>query len=420
MKKMSILLVLGLAFSAFAMGQALDPAKKYEVTFGGYGDLEKAYKAVFATDDFKSKFPNVTVKFQTADFGGHHNRLTTVIAAGEQTNDIEALEVGYIAQFVQAGGLTNLNAAPFNAGKITKPIVGFAKANATTDGGELIAMPVDIAPAVMFYRADLAKKAGVNMDNVANWDAYIANLKKLNDPANKVFGIEHPAAVAMIPLNGGKGGWFQNGKPLEPKAKFLEALTLVQKVKAAKVDGDLGAWSGPWSQAYLDGKIASIVNGAWFGGTLRTWLSPAAADGTSQWRVAYLPGKQMASLGGTYLSIPSTVPQPRKLVAWEIVKYLATSPVAQLTTFKEIDAFPALTSVYNDKVMDEPVAYYGGQKVRKIYADVALNIPENKVSEYDAVILGIWNGAVTDVVNGKATPEAAYASALKKVIATIQ
>jgi len=416
MKRIHFLMVLISITASLASAQAFDPAKKYEVTIGAYGDLEKAYKAVFATDDFKKKFPNVTLKFQTADFGGHHNRLTTVIAAGEQTNDIEALEVGYIAQFVEAGGLTDLNAAPFSAKAVTKDIVKFAMANATTENGSLIAMPVDIAPAVMFYRDDLAKKAGVNMDALKNWDEYIAALKKMTDKTNKVYGIEHPAAVAMIPLNGGKGGWFQNGKPLEPKAKFLDALTLVQKVKLAGVDGDLGAWSGPWSQTYIDGKLATAVNGAWFGGTLRTWLSPEAG----KWRVAYLPGKMMAALGGTYLSIPQTVPAPRKRAAWEIIKYLATSPTAQLATFREIDAFPALTTVYKDPVMDEPVAYYGGQKVRKIYADVALNIPENKVSEYDAVILGIWNVAVISVVNGKATPEEAYNDILKKVKATIQ
>lgn len=414
MNRLGSFLVLALIAITLLPAQAFDANKKYEVTIGCYGDLEKAYTEVFNSADFKAKFPNITVKFQTADFGGHHTRLTTVLAAGEQSNDIEALEVGFIAQFVEAGGLTDLNAAPFKAGNFTKNIVKFAVANATTGSGSLIAMPVDIAPAVMFYRADLAAKAGVNMDNLKNWDEYIAALKKLT--GNGVFGIEHPSAVQAIPLNGGKGGWFMNGKPLEPKAKFLDALTLVQKVKAAKVDGDLGAWSGPWSQAYIDGKVATAVNGAWFGGTLRTWLSPEAG----KWRVAYLPGKMMASLGGTYLSIPQTVPAPRKAAAWEVIKYLSTTANAQLTTFKAIDAFPALTTVYKDPVMDEPVAYYGGQKVRKIFADVALNIPENKVSEYDNVILGIWNGAVTSVVNGKAAPDAAYAEALKKVIATIQ
>lgn len=414
MRRLGSILVLALFAVTLLSAQAFDPAKKYEVTFGGYGDLEKAYAEVFKSADFKAKYPNITVKFQTADFGGHHTRLTTVLAAGEQTNDIEALEVGFIAQFVEAGGLTDLNAAPFKAGSFTKDIVKFAVSNATTGKGALIAMPVDIAPAVLFYRDDLAKKAGVNMDSLKNWDEYITALKKL--AVGGVYGIEHPSAVQAIPLNGGKGGWFTGGKPLEPKAKFVDALKLVEKVKAAKVDGDLGAWSGPWSQAYLDGKVATAVNGAWFGGTLRTWLSPEPG----KWRVAYLPGKIMASLGGTYLSIPQTVPAARKAAAWEVIKYLTTSPNAQLITFRTIDAFPALTSVYKDPVMDEPVAYYGGQKVRKIFADVALNIPENKVSEYDNLILGIWNGAVTSVVNGKMTPEAAYADALKKILATIE
>jgi multiple sugar transport system substrate-binding protein len=419
-----LLLALALALVApvFAAGEkevrpaaAFDPKASYEVTMGAYGDLEKAYKVVFESADFKAKYPNIKVSFQTSDFGGHHNRLTTVLAAKEQSNDIEALEVGFIAQFVEAGGLMDLNAAPFNGAAISKNIVKFAMANATTAKGNLVAMPVDIAPAVLFYRADMAAKAGVNLDNLKDWDEYIAAMKKLADPAKGIYAIEHPAAVQAIPLNGGKGGWIVNGKPLEPKAKFVGALELVRKVKAANVDGDLGAWSGPWSQAYIDGKIATIVNGAWFGGTLRTWLSPEPG----KWRVAYLPGKMMASLGGTYLSIPETVPAARQAAAWEVIKYLTTSPSAQLITFKEIDAFPALTSVYKDPVMDEPVAFYGGQKVRKIFADVALNIPENKVSEFDNVMLAIWNGAVTDVVNGVATPEAAYKTALDKINATI-
>ncbi len=420
-KFLAALALAGIALSAASCAkkaeevQALDPNVSYEVTIGVYGDLEKAYTAVFNSPDFKAKFPKVTFKFQTSDFGGHHNRLTTVLAANERANDIEALEVGFIAQFVESGGLTDLNTAPFNAKQATKDIVKFALANATTTKDSLIAMPVDIAPAVLFYREDLARQAGVTMDNLPSWDAYIDAMKKLADTKNGVFAIEHPAAVQAIPLNGGKGGWLKDNKPLEPKEKFLGALELVRKVKAAGVDGDLGAWSGPWSQAYIDGKVATIVNGAWFGGTLRTWLSPEPG----KWRVAYLPGKMMASLGGTYLSIPATTPADRKPVAWEIIKYLATSPSAQLITFREIDAFPALTSVYKDPVMDEDVAFYGGQKVRRIFADVALNIPENKVSEFDNVILSIWNGAVSEVVNGTMSPDQAYETALTKVKATI-
>ncbi|MGC9313869.1 MAG: extracellular solute-binding protein, partial [Sediminispirochaetaceae bacterium] len=139
--------------SADAAGiPAYDPEKEYTISIGCYGDLERAYMAVMETEDFKQTFPNITFEFQSADFGGHHSRLTTVLAAGEATNDIEALEVGFIAKFVEGGGLTDLAEEPFNGVEEGKEIVGFAMSNATTQDGRLVALPVDIAPAVMFYR----------------------------------------------------------------------------------------------------------------------------------------------------------------------------------------------------------------------------------------------------------------------------
>ena len=404
---------------------AFDPNASYSLTIGCYGDLEKAYSEIFASQDFKNKFPNVKISFQTSDFNGHHTRLTTVIAAKEATNDIEALEIGYIAQFVAGGGLTDLAAQPFNAMEVGKDLVSFAMSNATTKDKRLVAMPVDIAPAVLFYRKSLIEAAGLTveqMENIKDWDSYIEIGKKLTkdttgDGRINQYAITHANDVAMVPLNGGKGGWIDaSGKPLEPKAKFIGALELVKKIRDAGIDGDMGAWTGPWVEAFSNGSTATMVNGAWFGGALNAWMAP---NQSGDWRVAYLPGKTMASLGGTYLSIPEYVPAKNKAAAWEVIKYLSTSPVAQLSTFRSIDAYPALTTVYNDPVMNEDVAYFGGQKVRKIYADVARNIPSNTVSEYDALILSIWNVAVTSVLTGERTVNQGYDQALNQVLATI-
>ena len=433
MKKLIVLLVmLAIVLPVFAGGdeeaaevQGYDPSQEYTVSIGCYGDLEKAYQAVMATDDFKEKFPNITVEFQTSDFNGHHNRLTTVIAAGEATNDIEALEVGYIAQFVQGGGLTDLAGAPYNGIEVGKDIVEFAMANATTGKGALVAIPVDIAPAVLFYRKDLIEKAGftvADMESIKDWDEYIEIGKALtldNDSDGVIdqYAIPHANDAAMVPLNGGKGGWIDaKGNPLEPKEKFIGALELVKAIRDAGIDGDMGAWTGPWVEAFSSGSAATMVNGAWFGGALKTWMAP---DNAGDWRVAYLPGKAMAALGGTYLSIPENVPADKKAVAWELIKYLTTSPEAQVTTFEAIDAYPALTSVYDTEIMQEGVEYFGDQKVRLIYADVARNIPSNTVSEYDALILSIWNTAVASVVTGEATIEEAYQSALNQILATM-
>ncbi|MBI9096503.1 MAG: extracellular solute-binding protein [Sphaerochaeta sp.] len=404
---------------------AFDSNASYTVSMGCYGDLEKAYTEVFASEDFKSKFPNVTIKFQTSDFNGHHSRLTTVIAAKEATNDIEALEVGYIAQFVAGGGLTDLGVAPYDGFTVGKDLVGFAMSNATTAKGKLIALPVDIAPAVLFYRKSLIEAAGLtvnDMENIGSWEEYIEIGKKLTkdldgDGTIDQYAITHANDVAMVPLNGGKGGWLDaKGNPLEPRDKFFNALELVKRIRDAGIDGDMGAWTGPWVESFSNGETATMVNGAWFGGALKTWMAP---DLSGDWRVAYLPGKTMAALGGTYLAIPEYVKEENKVVAWEIIKYLSTSPVAQLITFNTIDAYPALTTVYSDPIMNEGVDYFGGQKVRKIYADVAENIPSNIVSEYDAVILSIWNATVTSVLTEEMTLEEGFEKAKSQVLATI-
>jgi multiple sugar transport system substrate-binding protein len=422
MKRVSFSVMLFILGLSLVSAQAFDPAKKYEVTMGLFGDLERAYKIALGSPDFKAKYPNISFKFQTADTNGHHNRLTTVIAAGEATNDIEALEIRYISHFVESGGLTDLGAAPYNGKAVGKDLVKFAMSNATTTTGKLVALPVDIAPAVLFYRKDLADAAKVSLDDLKSWDEYIEAGKKLTIDKNgdgkmDQFAITHPGDVGVIPLNGGNGGWFQDGKPLEPKQRFLDVLNLVVKIRKAGIDADLGAWTGPWTQAFKDGKVATMPLGAWFGGSLKTWIAP---DLKGKWRVAYLPGRLYASVGGTYLCIPEKVPEDRKAAAWEVIKYLSTTKAAQLSTFKAIDAFPALTTVYADPVMDEGVDYFGGQKVRKIYADVAIHIPEATVSPYDNVVLSIWMRAVGTAILGRKSPEILYEEARKKILATIE
>lgn len=423
-------LLLLAAGSSFASGQQemaedlqpYDPEQEYTISIGAYGELQAAYEAVAETDEFQERFPNVTLEFQSADFNGHHERLTTVIAAGEPTNDIEALEVAYIAQFVEGGGLMDLSQEPFNGHEAGENLVDFAMSNATTRDNRLMAMPVDIAPAVLFYRENMLADAGVTeeqVQNISDWDEFLEIAEAVtmdtdDDGEVDQFAIPNAAEIADVPIGGGKGGWFnEDGEPLEPREDYIRVLELVQDVREAGVDADLGAWSEQWVQAFSDGTVAMTANGAWFGGALQTWIAPDVED----WRVARLP--EYASIGGTYLSIPQGVPSDQVLPAWEVIEFLTTHPQAQLTSFETIDAFPALTEVYDDPIMEEEVDYYGGQQAREIFAEVALNHPELEVSEFDAQLIGIWGTVLTGVIEGDLTVEEAYERAHEQIMATM-
>ncbi|MBW8003511.1 MAG: extracellular solute-binding protein [Planctomycetes bacterium] len=166
-----------MCLTSFAGGEQeaeqYDPNAPVTLTLGGYGDLETAYQAVIDSPDFQAKYPNMKVEFVMSDFAAHHDRLTTAIAAGEGAFEVEAVEVGYIARFVAEGGMTDLSLEPFNAGDMLNSIVKFAVSNATTRKGKIVAIPVDIAPAVMFYRKSLADKAGIDLSNIQSWDEYV-------------------------------------------------------------------------------------------------------------------------------------------------------------------------------------------------------------------------------------------------------
>jgi len=419
-----MLLALTLVLSVYAgsqQGGGTTPVKPAAraLKMGVFGDLESAYKAVFASEAFKSRFPSLTIELQPADFGGHHDRLVTQIAAGTGANDIEALEIGYIARFVQKGGLTNLAPDPYYGNNVGKDLVKFGMGNATTTDGKLVALPVDIAPAVMFWRKSILEKSGVNLENVGSWQEYIEKAIKLTvdkDGDGKIdqWALIHPTDLAMIPLNGGKGDWFQGKEPYMPKTKFIDVLILVQAVRKSGIDANFTPWSGEWQNGFKENKVVTMFSGAWLGGHFKNWMCPELKG---DWRVSYPPGKTYSSYGGSYLSIPEQTKAENKADCWEVVKFLCTSPEAQLLTFRTTDAFPALTTVFSDPVMNEPVEYFGGQKVRQIYQDIGKNIPVQKVSQWDAIALDIFNKAIGSVITDNVPVEQAYNTAKKEMLA---
>ncbi len=384
---------------------------------GVYGDLESAYTAVKNTDAFKQKFPKLKLEFQSSDFSGHHDRLVTQIAANTGANDIEALEIGYIARFVKEGGFTDLSKAPFNGKDTGKNLVKFGMSNATTVDGKLVALPVDIAPAVFFYRKGIADKLGVKLDNISSWEEYIQKGKQLTVDKNgdgkmDQYALPNALDVSVIPLNGGKGDWFKSKEPLEPAERFKAVLKLCKSIRDAKIDAQFPDWSGEWMNSFKEGIVVTMFHGAWLAGHFKNYLAPNTAG---DWRVDYPPGKIYASFGGTYLGIPEQTKKDIKADAFEVIKFFTTNPEAQLTSLKVTAAFPALTTVFDDKLMSEPDDFFGGQKVRIIYQDIAKNIPVQLVSEYDQLAVDIFNNAIKAVVDDKVPIDDAYNKAKQEI-----
>ena len=415
MKKLltaGLLLLLSFSFS-FAGGQA-DSAGVGDasvITFGVFDELMDAYGAIIETEDFKSRFPGVTVELSKSDWDGHHERLVSVIAAGGGSNDIEVIDEGFMGQFVTGGGFTDLSQTPFDGDETVNKLAPFAVANARTNEGALIALPVDIAPAVMFYREDMASASGYDFQRMDSWEEYLKAGQTVTTDSNgdgvtDKWMLSSAQELALVSINNGIGCWIdEEGSLLQPRSKFISILELVDDINKTGTHADYDAWTEPWESGFSEGSFATSLMGAWFAGALKGWM---AADQAGEWRVGYIPGGAYINMGGSFLGIPESVDEAKKPVAYEIMKYICTNQDAQMSTLMMIGSFPALTSCFDDPRMAGGDDYFGGQEVRLLFADVAKNIPPVSSGEYDQMARGFWQSAVTGVAAGEYSPEEAY------------
>jgi multiple sugar transport system substrate-binding protein len=403
MKKFLFLLTGVLIIAGLSVNAA---PKKVKIEVGCYPALDAAYAAFLP--DFNKKYPNIEVTIKALGHGDHHNALTTALAAGEGAGDVEAIDVGFIAQFVASGGTCDLTKAPFNAKQYKKLFNPGNWAQATSDDGKLIAMPVDIAPMVAYYRRDIFDEEKIDIHSIKTMDDLYAAAKKITKDTNgdgKVdrFFIADAANIASMIMRSDKDQMLyfnKKGQPIVDKERFKAAFQWAQKFRKEGLDAGIGAWTNEWYQAFQNGTVAYEPSGAWLGGHLKNWMAPKTAG---KWGTVQLPALKKGqhpmagSWGGSFLAIPEQ--SKHKKAAWAFVKFACTNEKAQISTFKVADSFPALKSAWKDPIMKEPIPFLANQKARLLWVKIAKEIPVVVTNKYDNVAAAIVGSELASVLN---------------------
>src|SRR6202012_1934466 len=142
--------------------------------------------------------------------------------------------------------------------------------------------------------------------------------------------------------------------------------------------------------------------GAWLAGHLKTWLAP---DPSGKWRSAPLPAGATASYGGSFYAIPRRA--AHKPEGWAFGRFMTADRQQQLDSLRVLDAFPALLDAQRDPVMEEPLAFLGGQKARLLWRDIAARVPAIPVDKYDAMATDVVRAEYQNVISqGKDIREA--------------
>jgi multiple sugar transport system substrate-binding protein len=410
----------GLACAAWAAtgvvaARAQTVAGSKTLIVASYPSLDEGIKAAIPL--YKKLAPDVNIKLVTLSYSDHHSAMITSLATGTGLPDVVGIEVNFLGRLIDSGALEDLSQPPYNARSLSGQIVPFTMAQASRRDGVLAALPVDIGPGSLFYRADILAKAGLTEAQLsASWDSYIDAGKQIKAKTG-VLLLPNAGAVYEVfirsNLASGEGIYFdQQNRSLVNTPRFERAMALAKAVRDAGLDGKFAPWTNEWTEGFKRGTFATEMSGAWLAGHLARYIAPKT---TGLWRAAALPQAAFASWGGSFYGLPRTLPAERKALAWPLIQFLALNREMQLQALVKVDALPSLVDAYNDAFFDAPVAFLGGQKARQLWRTAAMSIPAIEVNKLDPIAAEILGNQLDKVLELAKPIKAALRDAQRQI-----
>ncbi|KQX53238.1 MULTISPECIES: extracellular solute-binding protein [unclassified Streptomyces] len=358
------------------------------------GSEDKVFKKV--AEDFKKKYPKVTVKYVNVPFGEAQNKFKNAAQSGSGAPDVIRSEVAWTPEFADLGYLAPLDGTPAlkDQGDFLEQAAASTKYN-----GKTYAVPQVIDSMGIFYNKKMLKAAGVEVPKS------IAELKTASAT------IKQKTGKTGLYLRGDDPYWFlsflygEGGDLVDAEQKKItidgpagvKALKTVKDLvdsKAAITDATNG-WDN-MQASFKDGKVAMMINGPW--AVSDTFAGKEFAD-KANLGIAPVPAGsagQGAPQGGHNLAVYAG--SKNLAASYAFAEYM-TSAETQATVAKELSLLPTRQSVYikPDVATNEMITFF------KPVVDKAVQrpwIPEGG-SLFEPVKV-----EYTKVLTGQTTPEA--------------
>jgi multiple sugar transport system substrate-binding protein len=309
---------------------------------------------------FEAANPGVKVQVTAIPWDAAHDKFTTAITANK-TPDVAMVGTTWMGEFA---GMDALDPTP---GSIDKSVF-FDGAQKTTEvNGTSFGVPWYVETRLVYYRTDLAKKAGITTPPT-DWDGLKTMAKAMQDKAGAKYGIGLQA--------GGTGSW-QSVMPFAWSAgadltkdggkaynfDSPEVLKAAQYYQSFFTDGisDKAAPATPTTEPdFASGKVPMFISGPWMMSAVEK------AGGGEKFKDKYdvfqIPADKMSSsfVGGSNLAVFKNT--KNRDSAWKFVQWLS-DPKTQVEWYKSSTDLPSVKSAWQDPALtaDTKLAVFGKQ-----------------------------------------------------------
>ena len=345
---------------------------------------------------FNKKQDKIRVNFAKVGYDDTHKRLLTSLAAGTGAPDTCAIEIGYVATFTGKGGLVDLLQPPYDAGQYKNDLVAFQWAQGSSPEGRLVCMPWAIGPSGLMYREDLFSQAGLETDpeklqaRIKTWDDWFQLGEDLKKKRPNMALVADAFTDIFTPLVEQQGhGWFTKAGELDYQ-KALKPLQRSVEARKRGVDAKIDWWGAEWNTGLKKNAFAALMGPCWMQGSLNT----NAPEFNGKWRAIHAPEGDY-NVGGSFWSIPQQ--GKHKEAAWEFLKFACVTAEGGNLNFTSQGALPAYRPAWKDPLYEQPIAFYGGQKAYRLWAEIGDKVPPLPVNPNDREANDIISNEITKV-----------------------
>ncbi len=390
--------------------------------FGTFGFKENGL-----WDAYKKVCPNITVQEdvveQSADYW---TRLKTRLASGTGLDDVQAIEIGFVADVVQnhANQFVNWNSVP-NAAADKAEFFPWKWGQASNaEGSVTVGLGTDIGPEAICYRKDLLAAAGLPSDPAtlatkwSTWEDFIAFGKQYEASATKPKDsrfVDSAASIFSTAVYQGTEAYADaSGKTDVANSDGVKsAWGYATQAAAAKVTAGLQQFSPPWNKAFSSGSFATIACPTWMMGYIQGQAGPTYAG---KWAIApVLPGGA-TNWGGSWLGVPKAAKNQAAAVA--LVQWLSAKDqqVTMWTSAKQGGHFPSNSHAAADSsVASATSAYFDNAPVGTLFGAIAGKMKVPPIGLYDTQIQNALTTQLTNVETKGTAPDKAFADALAAI-----
>lgn len=396
--------------------------QKTTVTVGLFGTF--GFKEAGLWDAYHKRCPNITIKEddveQSADYW---TRLKTRLASGSGLDDVQGIEIGFVADVVQnhADQFVNWNKVPNAAADKAEFFDWKWQLASTPDGSKTVGLGTDIGPEAICYRKDLLDKAGLPSDPQTlaskwqTWPDFIDFGKQYEASSTKQAGshfVDSAASVFSTAVYQGHEAYDdQQGNPdVQGSDGVQSAWKYATEAAQAHITSGLQQFSPTWNKAFSNGSFAVLACPTWMMGYIQ---SQAGDAGSGKWDIApVLPGGA-TNWGGSWLGVPTAA--QHKAAAIALVEWLSAKE-QQVTMWEKGGHFPSNSQAAADPaVANAKSAYFSNAPVGQIFGDIANKMKIPPIGLYDTQIQQALTTQLTNVETKGTAPDKAWSDALDAI-----